>query len=155
MGQQVTLPNIGCLDNQTQMEKLGFVFSIRPTKDVEFFVVELPEGWSSFGGKRGYPLLVDSHGYTRGVTTIKHGKLTFSWMRAIVITDKFSYANSDDDIYRMYWEVTHRGQSIHFSTTIQTKHGSRSKDLRPEYDKTVTWLDEHYPDWRSPFAYWD
>ncbi len=154
MGQRIELPKVGCLEHQAQLEKMGFIFPAGEAKDPEALFVTLPEGWECVL-LSSYPYLSDKNKNIRGTASVRHGVYTFIWAHAIQIEEKVSYADSDHDIYRVYWEVTKHGQPINYSDTVQTSYAKRSENLQPHYNMMVTWLNEKYPDWHSPFAYWE
>ena len=149
MGKTVELPQKGTLEHQEKLEELGFVFLEDEVEEEGLLKITLPVDWIFVTGA-----LADPHGRTRARTNVLHGKLVLVWFKAIAVEDKYSQ-QYDDSSFDFYVHVSLKGKTIYYSKKVRCQANERHAKLKDKFQQAREWLDQNYPDWRSPFAYWD
>lgn len=140
-----------------QLEQMGIVF-FEPIDDL-FVNVKLPDGWKKVPTNHSmWSDLVDEKERARGGIFYK---AAFYDRNAFIRIDRrFSFRNkqlgNDYDTSPRAAVVTDQGEVI-----WQSESESPSDEV-PIYEagerylpEAEAWLEEHYPDWRDPLAYWD
>lgn len=129
------------------------VFTV--SDEYEFIRVLLPKGWRILWSDW---TLRDEKGRERGYTRCKPDPMT-GWVY-FYLTTRFS-CRADETSYRKTGAVgaivTDCGETIHTTKPVQQKE---EETLYCQFLERVIgagerWLDEHYPQWRDPAAYWD
>lgn len=168
-----TLPKCEGKDKE-YLEQMGIVFG--EDADDLFVNVQLPDGWSKQHGEdsRG-SYLVDSKGNKRA--SIFYKAAFYDRYASISLMRRYSarYESLDKDNRKASGYVgmaTDRGVEIWRSDEIEPEppYPIQSDENYPQVrldwlawsDKRKglgklagEWLDENYPDWRSPVAYWE
>ena len=151
------------------LEAAGVKFGAAVKGDPMFTYVELPAGWTkrSTGHAMWWSDLVDDKGRKRASIFYKaafydrsaHGSALPRYR-----TD--SYYNDDHDtvaVCRVLDQdvVLFESERLEMKTNDE-RYGSRfDAPVKVESKRDivgrqcVAWLDEHYPDWKNPAAYWD
>ena len=153
-----TLPRecIGC--DQSQLETMGIRYG--KIVDDQFVEADLPEGWAKVPTNHSmWSKLVDEQGRERAAIFYK---AAFYDRHALIsLTRRYNYQQDyrdDDD-----WQNSGRrcivkdcGETIWASDYIEPTEDvpgyMLSEQLNPQGE---AWLEEHYPDWRDPLAYWE
>ena len=164
-----TLPILGrCRE---QLEAMGIEFG-EPVDDL-FIEAKLPDGWQKVATSHSmHSDLLDDQGRKRA--SIFYKAAFYDRRADISICRRFSYGgmpvgghDSPDYAYDttpIYGAATDQGAIIwHTDKTIArpANEADRSDhlafcDQQDELEKQAgAWLDEHYPDWNDPLAYWD
>jgi hypothetical protein len=122
--------------------------------DPLFVQVKLPEGWE----KRAAPdhsmwsYLYDANGRQRAAIFYKAAfydrKATLSPTTRYLTKDV--YKNPKEYQGPVKVEVVD-GDTVLFETDFEDDHWRKGGAA----DQARAWLDEHYPDWKNPAAYWD
>lgn len=144
------LPVQSCELNQKNMkenyEKMGIKVIGKSSGDDLFYDVILPKGWTI---KRTNSILwsnlVDENGNKR-VSIFYRPSLYDRDADACMITR-----------YQITTEFVEKKDSVHTFAfkVIDTKSGNIIYDPGNDENAGITWLDENYPEWKDPFAYWD
>lgn len=148
------------------LEKIGFQFGEEEKLEDEEFgdkkiAVILPPGWH-MGLRKQCDRLYDASGNWRAHFGIYRGVYSANFNRCFFVDDYFSLFNTKNDRARLYVEIHkwhYPGNETVFRTEIiETSANDRQKrdrDIKSLYDKAYTWLNEKFPDWQNPLAYWD
>lgn len=147
------------VDSRKTLEKFGVKFLGIVENDPLFQYVELPKGWrkeSSDHDMLSY--LIDDKGRKRASVFYK---AAFYDRHAMMhLKTRFSF-RQDYDLLEKEGICVARvfdGNDVMYSTDPVKKTGDNQEWYEHE-DKICKiakdWLNEHYPDWRDPGAYWD
>jgi hypothetical protein len=168
-----TLP-IKCHCEREQLTQMGIVFG-EPVDDL-FVGVQLPDGWKKVPTNHSmWSELVDDQGRKRA--SIFYKAAFYDRDAHMSLTRRFSYkvepicGYSDLDYKKSEWHcvVTDCGEVIWASAKRvepEPKYSFDDEDSRQiwlNWDKQkealgksgLSWLNEHYPNWEDPLAYWD
>ena len=170
MGTSVILPlkDInGSGINLARLEQIGFAVSAIQT-EVGCVVAKLPEGWQIIPDKSDTFNIIDSCGHWRAYVSPAYG-------------DEPGYTT----LFHRYWPMPGSNQERSSSVTYQVvdfgamalgtpenkwptvfsvSHefwgdGERTGNYREMDDLAIkeilAWVNEHYPDWHNPAAYWN
>ena len=150
-----------------QLEAIGIEFG-EPVDDL-FVAVRLPDGWKKIPSDHSmWSNLVDDQGRTRA--HIFYKAAFYDRNAHISIVRRFTYSvvptcGYDNPNYRAErWHciVLDASQTIWTSDSIEPQPDFEDRDATSLwYSKQDTlkklgkaWLDEKYPDWQNPLAYW-
>ncbi|HCC22690.1 TPA: hypothetical protein DF272_00720 [Candidatus Falkowbacteria bacterium] len=140
---------------RAEMENLGFLFAAsEPDSDYsahDFIPVGLPFGWKYLNGE-----LIDAQNRLRAIIDYKHGFPMVFWCTFFHVTEFI--VRQDGDVYTMSIVARDsggKGKTVFTSRSKQVTYKNRAEQLQPQYHEAYKWLDEHFPDWRTDFAYWD
>lgn len=132
-------------------EELGFVFGGDVPGDDLFVFCELPEGWSKEATDWYYQTaLIDNGGRRRGVVKYepsvsrRHAEAEL-WTRLAV---RWTVTEGVNSPARAFDRVT--GACL-FEDSV--RRGDRASSS--PWSRVRDWLNECYPDWKNPLAYWD
>lgn len=148
------------------LESLGFVFG----KEVDslFVEVNMPSGWRKEATDHSmWSNLVDPQGRKRG--SIFYKAAFYDRTAHMHLSARYSYHNEpvlgwDNSENSQYHAVVKDcGQPIWHTEQIEAKpSGDNREELMAWYarkdkldNQAAAYLDENYPDWRNPLAYWD
>ena len=109
--------------------------------------VFLPEGW---GLGETWEIL-DEKGRVRAMINhdTRYGpKFTIFWTRYQIVMTRPRFVVDRADVKRFNFQNPWKGLPVMFPTNKEERDSVTREDCK-------TWLDEHYPDWRDPQAYWD
>lgn len=151
-----------------QLEQIGIVFG--EDFDDLFVNVELPEGWSKISTDHAmWSKLVDDRGRERA--SIFYKAAFYDRDAHINITRRFSarwepvggYSGESYQKPDAWYGVVKDCGKIVWQTdeTVDAEPEEREQylvwgDSRQELaEQARNWLDENYPDWQDPLAYWD
>jgi hypothetical protein len=148
----------GC--TREQLESLGITFG----KDVDDLFVEarLPAGWKKQATSHSmWSELVDDKGRARAQIFYKaafydrsahmHLSCRYSYNGNYPVT---GYGDNYDFEADREGVVTDQGRVI-WRTARKTKRDSSLKLVDEIEAEAKAWLEQRYPDWRNPLAYWD
>lgn len=139
---------------RAELEQMGVVFG--DDADDLFVNVALPAGWRKQATDHSmWSNLLDDQGRKRGAIFYKaafYDRNAFMDLsRRINVTRDYC----DDDTVAV---LVKRDDETLFSTE-PIKRDLKGRDYFVASDAAeqaaIAWADEHYPDWRSPLAYWD
>ena len=143
-----------------QLESLGFVFG--EEADDIFTYVQFPEGWTKQATDHSmWSNLLDEKGRKRGGIFYK-----------AAFYDRSAHMRLDR---RINYSEIYDGDADHIDNTIQyfvtdgesTLYKTEPVEYEEKYEDNywelqdaaeggcLTWLNENYPDWKNPMAYWD
>lgn len=144
-----------------QLEALGFQFG-DPVDDL-FIACTLPTGWHKEGtGYSMWSTLKDDKGRNRA--SIGYKAAFYDRWASFSLSRRFSCTSRplDGDYAAPYESIPYEGvvcdgeQVIYKTDPVMPTEELPGRSIR-EMQKLhiVQWLNERYPDWESPFAYWD
>lgn len=143
-----------------ELEELGFVFG--EAADDIFTYVQFPEGWTKSPTDHSmWSDLVDDKGRRRGGIFYKAAFYDRSAHMNLDSRIRYSRDYDNDEVFQ--YKVYRDGEVIHETEAVQPEgwtSGNRYNDAywaaEDKASKEVnTWLEENYPDWENPMAYWD
>jgi hypothetical protein len=141
------------------LEAAGVKFLGVVDGDDIFQYVKLPEGWKKEPTHHSmWSNLVDDKGRVRALIFYK---ATFYDRSAHLELQRRFDVKQDYDKKKENVAVTHvtdGGKVIHTTGPIplpEDDYDQKCEVLKEVKAKAITWLDENYPDWRDPGAYWD
>lgn len=162
-----TLPIIISYGNRRDFEDMGIVFG--EDADDLFRYVQLPDGWRKEPTDHSmHSHLLDEKGRKRA--SIFYKAAFYDRSANLSISRRFSYCSEpvrgyDDPDYRTSkWEaVVTDCEKVVWSSDEKLEPQPDGREASLEwYDAKdelahlgKAWLEEHYPDWRDPTAYWD
>lgn len=129
-------------------EALGFKFTGETEKI--FWTCEFPPGWRKQPTEHAmWSKLLDAKGRRRGMIFFKAAFYDFNAHVRLEQRYQIHHAEPcDANVYEVRDEAT--GQ------TLQSFKASDTDRWREEaHAQAMQWLNEHFPDWRNPLAYWD
>lgn len=137
----------GCFTDQDSLNVL-MVTGIKVIKvwsGGEYILVELPPGWKSV-------LIYDMDSDNRQEVLDDHGRCRIAVRRQ---QDHVIFFTRFNAIIRFDEAIIVRDTEVMFR--INRSKCPATEDDRVEWARAqaISWLDEHYPDWRNPAAYWD
>lgn len=141
------------------MESWGFVFGDVVENDDIFQYAALPEGWSKKPTEHSmWSELIDEQGRKRG--SVFYKAAFYDRSAHMGLSRRYSYTQNyeaqETDNARV-GTVTDLGVTIYETEPLPYKD-KNGEEIWDNYDKVnamaVAWLDEHYPDWKDPTAYW-
>jgi len=150
-------------DCRAVCEAWGIVFG----KEIDDLLIEakLPAGWQKVPTDHSMWVdVVDEKGRKRLIVFYKAAFYDRSAHMYYCGRFSFSKDYSDDYNYRQKSRfVVRDGRTVIFATDTMPcvgDDGERDWQIAERVDaelgaKARDWLDEHYPDWQSPLAYWD
>ncbi len=155
-----TLPIDMGKGTRADLESLGFVFG--EALDDLFVHCKFPPGWRKQSTEHSmHSDLLDDKGRCRGRIFYKAAFYDRRADLRLVKRYTFDYYLPCDADGK---PMEHRNHS-HYKTCITDCEreihliGVRSKALNesadPHFQLAKNWLDEHFPDWQNPLAYWD
>lgn len=163
-----TLPKemLGC--NRKQLEDMGIVFG--SDADDLFVNVTLPKGWKKQATEHSmHSDLLDDKGRKRAGIFYK---AAFYDRNAHMRLDQRytvdSYISCDEHGTKIVESIRHN-QPTHYATAVMdvnnelhrigirdSGYSKENYELNDVHDKQArAWLDENYPEWQNPLAYWD
>lgn len=158
-----TLPDIGRYsdyDAKAILEAAGVKFFGVVDGDPMFQYVELPLGWKEIPTDHFmWSKLVDDKGRERA--RIFYKAAFYDRYAHMSLSTRFNISRDYDQRDKEGVAVTYvtdSGKVIHTTEPIHlpAKEDRKYYEIGDKADKTAkAWLDQHYPDWRNPGAYWD
>jgi hypothetical protein len=156
------LPKQINLGTREQFEKMGIIFG--EDADDLFVEVVLPPGWKKVATDHDmWSHLVDDKGRDRAAIFFKAA--FYDRYAHLSIERRFSYSSVPTDGWDEYvygvskkcGVVTDCGKVIFKTEDLdpETFPGKRYEMDDALYFPCKKWLEEHYPDWEDPLAYWD
>lgn len=153
------LPIKGTSGIQNVWEKLGFGFG-EPADDL-FVNVTMPEGWSMQPTSHAmWSHLCDEQGRVRAKMFYKAAfydrDAHISLCRRFVVNQYDNQAGEPDSLLRVsvYDNGALRKEPVHVIET-ECNNPKERYDVREELDNEAKeWLNETYPEWKDPLAYW-
>jgi len=137
-----------------QLESLGFVFG--EAADDIFTYVQLPEGWKKVPTEHSmWSDLVDDKDRRRGGIFYK---AAFYDRHAHMNLDrKISCGQNYDVKEHVQYQVLSAGEVIYETQPIACEQYSDEywNIVKAEETKARKWMNENYPDYNDPLAYWD
>lgn len=154
--------------SREQLEALGFVFG--EIIDELFIEAWLPKGWyKEITPHSMYTNLLDSRGRVRG--HIFYKAAFYDRRAGYSLVCRYSYdveptCGWEDDKYIEYprWGVVKDGEEVIWHTEptsvpqpawLDDRTTQWFREVYKLEAKAEDWIDEHYPDYNNPFAYWD
>jgi hypothetical protein len=138
-------------EDRAYAEKMGFVFGPVARKDPLAYLVQIPEGWSEITTstthrrfERDY--LVDQDGEHR---VLLHDNGSFMITRYTFNNQRISGENT-----AMFWVEDKKRGDGKYKPHLFDAQDRYGDDIKTGNDECRAWLDEHYPDWKDPAAYW-
>ena len=147
----------GDYDTKAILEAAGVKFICVVPDDPMFQVVELPEGWQKKATDHSmHSNLVDNKGRARARIFYKAAfydrSANLSLARRYNVS--FDYDRSEKEGVGVANATD--GDSVIFSTEPVPVNREKSWETSEQANKlAVEWLDQNYPDWKNPGAYWD
>jgi len=145
-----TLP-LGIFPSKSTWESLGFIFH-DPINDL-FVSVDFPSGWKKRATDHSmWTNIIDAEGRNRGAIFYKAA--FYDQSAHASLTRRFSvskYAEHNaTQLKTVIYDATNQSEIL-FGIRDQT-----SFSLGNQHEaEAEAWLDEHYPDWKNPIAYWN
>jgi len=146
-------------DSKAVLEAAGVVFGEVAPGDPIFCDATLPEGWKKEAtGHAMHIKLLDANGHLRA--TIFYKAAFYDRVAFLEVTRRFSvdrYGHSQAHPGEFAASVIDAKGEVELKTEVQLKaEGENDWDVRDRVAFIAeTWLNENYPDWTSPAAYWD
>ncbi len=155
------LPTKMCQDDRRALEKAGVIFGDKVFGNNIFTYVTLPAGWEKVAMSHSmHSKLVDDKGRTRATMFV--GAARYDRNTHLNATRRF---HTDMDHGRRHEGVVvipiTDGDTTVFTTQEYPYKGTMylSDDYwaqnRAATDEAKAWLEENYPKWEDPSAYWD
>ena len=145
-------------DAKAILEAAGAKFVCVVPDDPMFQVVELPKGWKKVATDHSmWSKLVDDKGRERASIFYKAAFYDRSAHMSLSCRFgvSFDYARFDKEKVGIA-NVMDGGKVVYTTEPISATEGGKSYDVSDKANKLAAgWLDENYPDWRNPGAYWD
>lgn len=142
------------------LEAAGFKFVCGVPDDDMFQVVEMPTGWQKKVTDHSmWSNLVDDKGRVRA--SIFYKAAFYDRSAHMNLVSRFRVSQDYDRAKKegVAVAVVKDGRNIIFSTEPVKLPDERDKSYYEIGDdaakKAVEWLDQQYPDWKNPGAYWD
>jgi len=138
------------------LEGFGIKFGEVVEGDPLFQHCTLPQGWKKVATNHSMgSLLVDDKGRERA--SIFYKAAFYDRKAHMNLKPRFcadmDYDRKDED--SVVYNVTDCGKVV-YSTEPMPLNDRKSYEVSDEALKVATaWLDEHWPDWKNPAAYWD
>ena len=154
-----TLPtDIMTQNGKEILEGFGVVWDDVVEDDPLFQHVTLPEGWTREGtGHSMHSDVLDEKGRKR--IGIFYKAAFYDRSAHMSLTKRYSYRHDYDRQDRDNVGVTQIKDGdnvIHTTEPIVIKEDDKGFRISERCNKlAIVWLDEHYPDWNNPAAYWD
>ncbi|MEK7655236.1 MAG: hypothetical protein AAB386_00955 [Patescibacteria group bacterium] len=151
-----TLPTDMTAKDKAGLEKAGVRFGAKVEGDDLFQYVELPAGWKKVPTDHSmHSNLLDDKGRERAGITYKAA--FYDRYARLDVSCRFSYClNYDRENENVtVAHVTDSGKVIHTTEPIKYESEKRHDSYDAAYEQARAWLDERYPDWQDPSAYWD
>lgn len=148
-----TLPT-NIREGREVLEAAGVKFGEVVENDPLFQYVELPRGWKKVPIEHSmWSELVDDKGRKRASIFYK---AAFYYRDAFLnVVRRFAYGldyDREDKEHVWVAQILDCGQVIYTTEPIPIVRPEEKEEWRTIAE---TWLDEHYPNWRDPGAYWD
>jgi hypothetical protein len=144
-------------DAKPILEAAGVRFLGEVQGDPLFQYVELPDGWKKVATDHSmWSKLIDEKGRERAAIFYKAA--FYDRSASLSLTCRFSYSfdyDRRDSDHVGVANVTDCGKVIHATEPITEHVEERWRTSEEAGALAVKWLDEHYPEWRNPAAYWD
>ena len=145
-------------DSRETLERMGFV--VTGEYDDLFYDVTFPEGWTRFSNETLWTRILDSKGRERGAVFYKAS--LHDRKASMSATNRYSARSIAAPVGKFKHEMwvfdcaTPIKRICQFmSWTWIVGFASWRDGGYPAFDAAYAWLDENFPDWRDPFAYWD
>lgn len=142
------------------LEAAGFKFVCVVPDDDMFQVVEMPSGWQKKATDHSmWSNLVDDKGRVRA--SIFYKAAFYDRSAHMNLVSRFGVSQDYDRAKKegVAVAVVKDGGNVIFSTEPMKLPDERDKNYYEIGDdaqkKAVEWLDQQYPDWKNPGAYWD
>lgn len=143
-----------------QLEAIGFVFGA--DADTLFVNVTLPLGWSKRATDHDmHSELLDDQGCVRAGIFYKaafydrraniHFKSCYTIETQYL--DKHGNETEWNTAYQRLFTVKNPSGTVLFTSTAVSNKNWKGHDI--SHQECKTWLDQYYPEWRNPLAYWD
>jgi hypothetical protein len=144
-------------ENEAILLNLGFKLGEPVHGDTLFRYAELPEGWKREGsGHSMWSYLVDAKGNKRASVFYKAAFYDRNAHMSLERRFHWSTHYNDDDTAYSY--VMDGDKEVFRSDVVVIRNSDRSYNhgvLDEAQEKTKTWLNQNYPDWQNPMAYWE
>ncbi len=158
---ETTLPSVsGLLSSENPMGVLSAAGVIwhEPIGESVIYKVSLPLGWSKIEVSGATFKLLDDRGRDRA-TTFESSKPFITLSRRFRFSRDHEREKGKDPGEIVAYVRGENGIVLHTTQAVSTKH-CRGEDGRHELrarveEEAEKWLDEYYPNWRDPGAYWD
>ena len=158
VAQRALLPKDGILGEEEEWESIGIRIKGVVTSDPIFIEVELPDGWKIEATDHSmWSDLVDNHDNVRAKMFYKAAFYDRSahiiLCQRFKIRDKWNGTAAGADSKICAYILDSKTGSHVFTTEYFRWDGFKTTDLLEK--EARAWLDENYPDWESPVAYWE
>lgn len=138
------------------LKKWGFVFHGEVEGDPMFHYVTLPEGWKKERTDHSmWSKLLDQQGRERA--SIFYKAAFYDRSAHLSLTCRYGFHTDYDRRDAEGVEVvivTDCGERIHETEPLANEDGQNWESYEKSKKVAVAWLDERYPRWRDPTAYW-
>lgn len=143
---------ITMLPNKKTFMDLGFAFQVIPNSDL--CLATLPAGWKSVADEDFWVNLIDENGCDRGSYIYTSTGNNFIDLKTrFYLSVEFDPDDSTKAL-RYVW-VKDRGTNGRVVFSSGTCASEDSYKINILNLKAKNFLNEHYPDWENPSAYWD
>lgn len=148
-----TLPTDIHGGGRAALEQAGFRFLGPVDGDPMFQYVEFPKGWTKKATDHSmWSDLIDPKGRKRG--GIFYKAAFYDRSAHMSLCCRFSYGRNYNDNAKPF-EIQDCGKAIH-TIPPESAASMKSWDIADaQRDAAIAWLNENYPDWANPAAYWD
>ena len=153
------IEGVNGLDGERALHQMGVQLGPCFEKDPLFRRAKLPQGWQKVPPDEHHPtitVIVDDQGRQRG--SVYFNNTPSDRTARLDLQTRFSVSLRGYELdERITCDVLDAGTAI-FSTPPVDRCDDHLEDVRHENkarQEATTWLDDHYPDWRNPAAYWD
>jgi len=147
-------------DTKAVLEAAGFKFVCVVPDDPMFQVVEMPKGWQKKATDHSmWSNLVDDKGRVRA--SIFYKAAFYDRSAHMNLVSRFGVSRDYDREKKegVAVAVVKDGANVIFTTEPVKLPAREDKNYYEIGDdaqkKAVEWLDQQYPDWKNPGAYWD
>lgn len=142
------------------LESAGMRFLEEVPGDPMFQFVVLPSGWKKERGVGNSVLLKDTKGRIRArisyIAEFYKRQAHINLVRRFVCVDDDEQYDKNKMLVR---SVVDNANNRKIIFTTNPRHAPEGVDYCSVFDavqnELVTWLNEHYPDWENPGAYWE
>jgi hypothetical protein len=151
--------------NRADWEKLGFKFREEPCDDNLFVNVDFPEGWKNDVDKKDYRniIIVDDKGRRRASGFFKNASYdryaSMHLCRRFEVTER-SFNDYTVSICYVIDNIDPEKPRVIFCTEPRVFEGRDyfnfyDREGQPLKKDAFKWLDDNYPNWKSPDGHWD
>lgn len=154
-----TIEGVTKKEGERLLQDMGIELGDAYKNDPVFRQATLPSGWEKISTDDMPPTitrLVDEQGRQRG--SVYFDNMPRTRKAHLTLNTRFSVDSREFDIDdEIIFDVLDSGTITH-STNPIPRTGDHTTDVRAENQArrmAIDWLEERYPDWRNPAAYWD